>query len=194
MQRSALPWRNATDNGISPEQTKLSDNARSEICSITNDYKQLYCAFIATDEVRRMSMARTEIEFPSLKTSGFDTVAAGNGTAFISIAFCKNAHANAHIDSGMCQGLIAVHKQSVHFVYCQHILAYFCIQCLSVAVLFHPGDAIIVNPCKPHCLSSFVDVSEYYYLLVMYLKKSVIELNDNILPLTQVEDYICCKL
>ena len=126
MQLGALPRHNTTDNGISPEQLKLSENAWSEICSITNDYKQLYRAFIPTGEIRLISTARRVIELPSFKTPGLDVASADNGANFSSLTFCKNAHTNVHVDSDMCQGLIVVHKPGVHYIYRQHILAYFC--------------------------------------------------------------------
>jgi hypothetical protein len=47
-----------------------------------------------------------------------------------------------------------VHEPGIHYVYRQHILAYFCFPWHGVAVPLRPGDAIIFSPCKPQCLSA----------------------------------------
>jgi hypothetical protein len=187
----AVPRRSATGNGISKEQSMLSKNDWSELCTTVTEYEKLYRAFIPTAEVRRLSSARSIIDFPSLKASVPVTVSGGgNGDTFSSLAFCKNAHANVHVDSDMCQGLVVLHQPGVQYLYRQHILAYFCFPCHGVAVPLRPGDAIIFNPCEPHCLSSPVDLSKESYSVAMYLKTSVVGLNNNSLPLTDLENYV----
>jgi hypothetical protein len=185
----AVPRRNATGNGISREQSMMSEQEWNEICVTTSRYEKLYRSFISTEDVQRISSARSVIAFPSFSPPPSQNGFRQEGT-FASLAFCKNAHANVHVDSDMCQGMIVVHEPGAHYVYRQHILAYFCFPCHGVAVPLRPGDTIIFNPCEPHCLSSPVDGTKEYYSVAMYLKTSVVGLNNNSLPLSSVEEYI----
>ena len=61
----ALPRRNATGNGISNEQSKMSEQQWSEICVTTSLYKKLYRAYVSTEDVQRISAARSVISLQS---------------------------------------------------------------------------------------------------------------------------------
>ena len=62
-------------------------------------------------------------------------------------------------------------------------LVYFCFPTLGVAVPLRPGDFLIFNSLIPHCVSSQCKQTDNIYIVAMYLKSSVVGLNNNQLPL-----------
>ena len=63
------------------------------------------------------------------------------------------------------------------------IVIYFCFLTLGIAVPLRPGDFIIFNALIPHCVSSRCRQADEVMCISMYLKSSVVGLNDNLLPL-----------
>ncbi len=62
-------------------------------------------------------------------------------------------------------------------------IVYFCFPTLGVAVPLQPGDFLIFNSLIPHCVSSQCEQADDVYIVAMYLKSSVVGLNNNQLPL-----------
>jgi hypothetical protein len=62
-------------------------------------------------------------------------------------------------------------------------IVYFCFPTLGVAVPLRPGDFLIFNTLIPHCVSSRCKQTDKVYIVAMYLKSSVVGLNNNQLPL-----------
>ncbi len=65
----------------------------------------------------------------------------------------------------------------------QDAVVYFCFPTLGVAVPLRPGDFLIFNSLIPHCVSSWCKQTDDIYIVAMYLKSSVVGLNNNQLPL-----------
>jgi hypothetical protein len=62
-------------------------------------------------------------------------------------------------------------------------VVYFCFPTLGVAVPLQPGDFLIFNSLILHCVSSRCKQIDNIYVVAMYLKSSVVGLNNNDLPL-----------
>jgi hypothetical protein len=60
----------------------------------------------------------------------------------------------------------------------------------GVAVALWPGDILLFNPVYEHCLPSHTSVYETkdVFSLSMYLKTAIVSMNDNSLPLTEIEN------
>ena len=95
-----------------------------------------------------------------------------------------------HVDDDFCQGLVTVQQEGVLYEYRMEPVAYFCFPCLGVAVPLRPGDVIIFNARKPHCLSSQVRPEQECYAIGMYLKTNMVGLNGNSTSLTSDQELI----
>ena len=69
-------------------------------------------------------------------------------------------------------------------------VAYFCFPRLGCAVPLQPGDTMIFNANEPHAISSKVNNNDKLYCVSMYLKTSLIGLNDNSIKLTPMKELI----
>jgi hypothetical protein len=185
----ATPNRASKGNSCSSQNCTLPLNVWQDICSMMASYEKLYRAYVPTEEIRRIAVGKRVIGFPSL--GEFDSHPRSSDpkcNIFASLAFSAQSHANLHVDTDMCQGLVVMHEPHVQYVYRQEPLAYFCFPCLGVAVPLRPGDVIVFNPREPHCLSSQLRPEKQCYAVGMYLKTAIVGLNDNSLPLTPAQE------
>jgi len=63
------------------------------------------------------------------------------------------------------------------------VVVYICFPTLGVAVPLRPGDFLLFNALIPHCVSSRCrQAEEILNIAMMYLKTSVVGMNNNQLP------------
>ncbi len=62
------------------------------------------------------------------------------------------------------------------------VVVYFCFPTLGVAVSLRPGDFLLFNALIPHCVSSRCREADEILSIAMYLKTSVVGMNNNQLP------------
>jgi hypothetical protein len=60
-----------------------------------------------------------------------------------------------------------------------NVVVYFCFPTLGVAVPLRPGDYLMFNALVPHCVSFRCNNNDDVICLSMYLKTSVVGMNNN---------------
>ena len=93
------------------------------LCATVSAYETMYRAYLSTDEVARLHVAKTIIGYPSLSSHEVGPTEKRGCTIFASLSFCRNIHANSHVDYGMSQGMVALHQPGVKYTYRQEPLA-----------------------------------------------------------------------
>ena len=85
-----------------------------------------------------------------------------NAQFFSGIGFGTNAFLRCHTDSDFTMSILQVFlKGKRKYSVDDDVIVYFCFPTIGVAVPLCPGDYLLFNPCKPHCLSSRCKY-EYY--------------------------------
>jgi hypothetical protein len=74
-------------------------------------------------------------------------------------------------------------KGKDQYTLADNVVVYFCFPTLGVAVPLRPGDFLLFNAQIPHCVSSRCKHTDQIMVLSMYLKTSVVGLNNNELQL-----------
>jgi hypothetical protein len=102
-----------------------------------------------------------------------------------SIGFGCNVFLQHHTDSDFTMSIVSVHiKGKDQYNVDDEPVVYFCFPTLlGVAVPLRLGDFLIFNSLILHCVSSQCKQSDDVYVVAMYLKSSVVGLNNNDLPL-----------
>ena len=67
------------------------------------------------------------------------------------------------------------------------MVAYFCFSTIGVAVPLRPGDYLLFNARIPHCISSRCKFEDEILCTSTYLKTAIVGMNNNDLPLTQLQ-------
>ncbi len=73
------------------------------------------------------------------------------------------------------------------------IVIYSCFPTLGITVPLRPGDFLIFNTLIPHCVSSRCKQVDEVMVILMYLKSTVIGLNDNLLSLDNNQSHLACR-
>jgi hypothetical protein len=101
-----------------------------------------------------------------------------------SIGFGCNVFLQCHTDSDFTMSIASVHlKGKDQYKVDNDAVVYFCFPTLGVAFILQPGDFLIFKTFIPHCVSSQCKQTDNVYIVAMYLKSSVVGLNNNQLPL-----------
>jgi len=66
-----------------------------------------------------------------------------------------------------------------------NVVVYFCFPTLGVAVPLRPGDFFIFNAIIPHCVSSRCQQEDRLMIISLYLKTSVVGMNNSPLPVSE---------
>ena len=100
------------------------------------------------------------------------------------LAFGCNLFLRCHTDDDFTMSMAHVHlKGKDHYSAADNVVVYFCFPTLGVAVPLRPGDFLLFNAQIPHCVSSRCKHTDQVMVLSMYLKTSVVGLNNNELQL-----------
>jgi len=104
------------------------------------------------------------------------------------LAFGCNVFLRCHTDQDFTMSIVQVFvkgKETYHID--DDIVVYFCFPTLGVAVPLRPGDYLMFNALVPHCVSSRCNNNDDVIVLSMYLKTSVVGMNNNDLELTPAQ-------
>jgi hypothetical protein len=100
------------------------------------------------------------------------------------LAFGCNLFLRCHTDDDFTMSMAHVHlKGKDQYSLSDNVVVYFCFPTLGVAVPLRPGDFLLFNAQIPHCVSSRCKHTDQIMVLSMYLKTSVVGLNNNDLQL-----------
>ena len=96
------------------------------------------------------------------------------------LAFGCNLFLRCHTDDDFTMSMAHVHlKGKDQYSLSDNVVVYFCFPTLGVAVPLRPGDFLLFNAQIPHCVSSRCKHTDQIMVLSMYLKTSVVGLNNN---------------
>ena len=99
------------------------------------------------------------------------------------LAFGCNVFLRCHTDNDYTMSMVQIHlKGKVKYNIEDDVVVYFCFPTLGVAVPLRPGDFLLFNALIPHCISSRCRHAEEILSIAMYLKTSVVGMNNNRLP------------
>ncbi len=111
------------------------------------------------------------------------------------IAFSTNVFLHCHTDADFTMSITQVFlKGQSEYHLNDDIVAYFCFPTLGVAVSLRPGDYLIFNALIPHCISSHCKLDDEIMCVSVYLKTSVVGMNNNDLALTPTQSLKFNKL
>ncbi len=103
------------------------------------------------------------------------------------MAVGTNVFLATHTDKDYAYSAVLVHCRFPCQMDKERILAYFAFPALGIAIPLRMGDVLLFNPNEPHCIYSRVTDTDYLYCVSLYLKSAIIWLNDNSIPLTDVQ-------
>ena len=123
-------------------------------------------------------------------TVPFKTMLLPNGTAESSCKYYRGlalgcVFLRCHTDQDFTMSIVQIFvkgKETYHSD--DAIIVYFCFPTLGVAVPLRPGDYLMLNSLVPRCVSSRCNNNDDVIVLSMYLKTSVVGMNNNKLELT----------
>ena len=99
------------------------------------------------------------------------------------LAFGCNVFLRCHTDNDFTMSMVQIHlKGKVKYNIDDDVVVYFCFPTLGVAVPLRPGDFLLFNALIPHCVSSRCRQANEILSIAMYLKTSVVGMNNNQLP------------
>jgi hypothetical protein len=102
------------------------------------------------------------------------------------LAFGCNVFLPCHTDDDFTMSMIQIHlKGKDKYDVDDNVVVYFCFPTLGVAVPLRPGDFFIFNAIIPHCVSSRCRQEDCLMIISLYLKTSVVGMNNNLLPVNE---------
>ena len=107
------------------------------------------------------------------------------------LAFGCNVYLRCHTDSDFTMSMAQIHlKRKATYELDDDVVVYFCFPTLGVAVPLRPGDFLLFNALIPHCVSSRCRQDDDIYCIAMYLKTSVVGMNNNQLPVSSIQSVL----
>ncbi len=101
------------------------------------------------------------------------------------LAFGCNVFLQCHTDLDYAMSISQVHlKEKNKYEFHDDIVVYFCFPTMGVAVPLCPGDSLLFNALIPHCILSWCKQTDNIYCVSMYLKSTIVGMNNNLVPLT----------
>jgi hypothetical protein len=135
-----------------------------------------------------LALARKVVSFKTFTSSMADHPSNVNAQFFGGIAFGTNVFLCCHTDEDFAFSIIQVFlKGTSQYPLNDQVVAYFCVPTIGVAVPLCPGDYILFNARIPHCISSRCKFEDEMLCTSTYLKTAIVGMNNNDLPLTQLQ-------
>jgi len=107
---------------------------------------------------------------------------------FGAIAFGCNVFLRCHTDDDFTMSMAHILLRGVDVYRADDdVVVFFCFPTLGVAVPMKPGDFLIFNATIPHCISTRCHQADSIMCISMFLKTAVVGLNNNSIPLTNVQ-------
>ncbi len=114
---------------------------------------------------------------------------------FGGIAFGTNVFLCCHTNSDFTLSVSQVFvKGKAEYHLQDDVIVYFCFPTLGVAVPLRAGNYLMFNPLIPHCISSHCNYKDEIMCASMNLKTAIVGLNNNNLPLNELQYEVAKKL
>ena len=98
------------------------------------------------------------------------------------LGFGINVYLRSHIDADFTMSIVQAHIDNHDYANDDKVICYFAFPRIGVAVALRPGDFLLFNALIPYCISSRCRHAEEILSIAMYLKTSVVGMNNNRLP------------
>ena len=188
--------------GITPFSAaleKTDDKTRKLIEQYVGSVEHLYCAYVSHEEI---SIVTNAIELVGASTFTMPPSTSNpcpkKATIYGAMAVGINVYLGTHTDTDFALSAVSVHCESSCHKNEERTLVYFAFPALGIAIALKAGDVLFFNPNEPHCVTSRVIESDQLYIVSLYLKSASIGLNNNSIPLTNVQksvlEYKKCKM
>jgi hypothetical protein len=170
----------------------LSDKHLGVIMKLMRHAEYCYQTLADTEVISHVYHAKQLVPFKTMTVKTTDDQYSLN--YFGALAFGCNVFLQCHTDSDFTMSIANVHlKGKDKYEFDDPIVIYFCFPTLGIAVPLRPGDFIIFNALIPHCVSSRCREADEVMCISMYLKSSVVGLNDNLLPLDNKQYHLASR-
>ena len=135
-----------------------------------------------------LDLAKKVVPFKTFTLPMADHPSNFNAQFFGGIAFGSNVFLRCHTDEDFTFSIIQVFlKGTSQYRLDDQVVAYFCFPTIGVAIPLRPGDCVLFNIRIPYCISSRCKFEDEILCTSTYLKMAIVGMNNNNLPLTQVQ-------
>jgi hypothetical protein len=123
-------------------------------------------------------------------TVPFKTMSLSNSTKssckyYSGLAFGCNVFLQCHTDEDFTMSIVQVFVNGKEIYHIDNaVVVYFCFPKLGVAVPLRPGDYLMFTSSVPHWVSSRCNNRDDVIVLSMYMKTSIVRMNNNELEIT----------
>jgi hypothetical protein len=107
------------------------------------------------------------------------------------LAFWGNVFLRCHTNFDFTMSMVQIHvNRKDKYEVDDDIVVYFCFPTLGVDVPLQQGDFLLFNALIPHCVLSRCRIDDNIFSVAMYLKTSVIGMNNNQLPVSSNRSFL----
>jgi hypothetical protein len=150
--------------------------------------EHLYSAYVSYKEVEIVTKAIELVDastftMPPLKSNPYPKRAKIYGA----MAVGSNVFLATHTDKDFAYSAVLVQCRRECHMNKESILVHFAFPALGIASPLKVGEVLFFNPNEPHSITSPVNDIDDLYCVSLYLKSATIGLNNNSIPLTDVQ-------
>jgi hypothetical protein len=150
-----------------------------------------YCyeSYADNDVISHMFHAKQVVPFKTMSMPG--SCQTSMLKYYGALAFGCNVFLRCHTDADFTMSMAQIYlKKKASYELDDDVVVYFCFPTLGVAVPLRPGDYLLFNALIPHCVSSRCRQDDNIYCISMYLKTSVVGMNNNQLPVSRTQSVL----
>ena len=179
------------EGGITPFSAALEKtdvHTRHVVQKFVASMEHLYSAYVSYKEIEIVTKAIELVDastftMPPSKSNPNPKKAKIYGA----MAVGSNVFLATHTDKDFAYSAVSVQCRRECHMNEESILVYFAFPALGIAIPLKVGDVLFFNPNEPHCITSRVKEIDDLYCVSLYLKSATIGLNNNSIPLTDVQ-------
>lgn len=168
----------------------------SRIMKLVRRAELLFESFADYKVLEHIQHARRVVPFKTMHAPNFGTSCKRIPPAkyFGAVAFGRNVFLHCHTDKDFTMSMAHILLEGIDgYQVDDDVVVYFCFPTLGVAVPMRPGDFLLFNSTIPHCISTRCHAADNIMTITMYLKTSVVGLNNNSIPATRLQDELSMK-
>ena len=175
-----------------PFMEHLPNNHWKSLAWIMRCAEQCFKIFADHQVISHLHHAKKIVPFKTMSTPS--SVGGSSFRYYGSIAIGCNIFLPCHTDQDFTMSIVQAFLRGVEkYNVKESIIVHFCFPTLGVAIPLQPGDYLMFNPLIPHCVSSRCNLSDEVVLVTIYLKTSVVGLNNNDMEITPAQASLARK-
>lgn len=168
---------------------KLGSKHWSNIMRLVGYVESVFEASVDRNVLLHISAARQVVKFKTMSAPQFDVpIPIPSAKYFGGVAFGKNVFLRAHVDDDFTFSVaLVLLKGSDLYTIADDVVVHFCYPTHGIAIPMKPGDILPFNSRVPHCISSRQNFTDEIMCISLYLKTSVVGLNNNAIPVDSLQ-------